>query len=89
VYLAKKIGRTKGGVRKRRITLKLIRTVAEINAIVEVNLGEFKKTSFKKGNVPNPNPVKAWQTRRKRDNMSQEEILQKVQHREKANFYRV
>jgi hypothetical protein len=88
VQLAKMIGREKGGVRKRRITLNLIRTVAQINAIVETNLTKFKKTSFKPGNKSTPNPVKAWQTRRERDNMSQEQIMRKIDHAAKANFYR-
>ena len=88
VQLSKMIGRPKGGVRKRRITLGLIRTVPEINSIVEANLTKFKETSFKPGNKPATNPVKAWQTRRERDNMSQEQLMKKIDHSAKANFYR-
>lgn len=77
-----------GGVRKRRITLGLIRTVEEINKIVEGNMNVLKKTQFKPGNISKNNPVKAWNTRRQRDAMPPEQIVKRIQHREKANFYR-
>lgn len=88
VQIAKMLQRSKGGVRKRRKTLGLERSIDEINKIVERNMTEFTKTSFKPGNKSKCNPAKAWETRRKRDAEPQEVILKRINHREKANFYR-
>lgn len=88
VYIAKLLCKTKKGVWKQRKLMKLERTIPEIQAIVSTNLEEFKKTSFKPGHKSTPNPTKAWKTRRERDAMSPEQIIKRIEKREKTNFYR-
>ena len=74
--------RTKGGVRKRRITLGLIRTPDQVNNIVEANKPRFLKHSFKPGHkTVNNNPAKAWETRRLRE-LSPDYVFMEIQKRE-------
>jgi hypothetical protein len=71
-------GRTKGGVRKRRLTLDLIRNTVEVENIVASNKPRFLKHSFKPGEKRYKNNMaKAWRTR----NASHEEIISSINKR--------
>lgn len=75
-------GRTKKTVRKRRLALGLLRTKAEIAAIMKANKPRFLKHCFKPGhNGMSRDMKKAWQTRRSRD-YSHDFIIQQIQQRE-------
>lgn len=82
-------GRTKRSIRKRRITLNLVRTVDEINNLVEKNLKQLQATQFKPGEKKyTPDHAKIWETRRRRDLLPDQDIIKKIQIRERCNFYR-
>lgn len=71
-------GRTVGGVRKRRVTMKLKRTPKQVQSIIESNKPRFLQHSFKPGEKRYQNNMaKAWRTRKQ----SHEEVMKNIEKR--------